>query len=274
MYLAEPVNWLDFGVTRSKVKGHRAHYVYKNSSWSHYLKNRLMDSCQTLVMYVSCKADELIRFWGHEVKGHRAHYVYKNSSWSHYLKNRLMDSCQTLVMYVSCKADELIRFWGHEVKGHRAHYVYKNSSWSHYLKNRLMDSCQTLVMYVSCKVNELIRFLGSRGQRSKVTGLIMYRYAKTACDRVISRTDGWIPAKLWSCMYLAKPMNWLDFGSRSKVMRLIMYAKIACDRIIIIRTDWWIPARLRLFMYLAEPMNWVNSWFIRSKVMGKLCKQK
>ena len=30
-----------------------------------------MDSCQTLVMYVSCRVDELIRFWGHEVKGHR-----------------------------------------------------------------------------------------------------------------------------------------------------------------------------------------------------------
>ena len=72
MYLAEPMNWLDFGVTRSKVKGHRAHYVCKNSSWSHYLKNRLMDSCQTLVMYVSCRANELIRFWGHEFKGQRS----------------------------------------------------------------------------------------------------------------------------------------------------------------------------------------------------------
>ena len=40
--------------------------------WSRYLKNRLMDSCQTLVMYVSRRADELIRFWGHEVKGQRS----------------------------------------------------------------------------------------------------------------------------------------------------------------------------------------------------------
>ena len=72
MYLAEPMNWLDFGITRSKVKGHRAHYICKNSSWSRYLKNRLMGSCQTLVMYVSCRADELIRFWGHEVKGQRS----------------------------------------------------------------------------------------------------------------------------------------------------------------------------------------------------------
>ena len=91
--------------------------TYVPFSWSRYLKNRLMDSCQTLVMYmyVSCRADELIRFWGYKVKGHRAHYACKNSSWSRYLKNRLMDSCQTLVMYVSCRAKELIRFWGHEV---------------------------------------------------------------------------------------------------------------------------------------------------------------
>ena len=30
-----------------------------------------MDSCQTLVMNVSCRVDELIRFWGHEIKGQR-----------------------------------------------------------------------------------------------------------------------------------------------------------------------------------------------------------
>ena len=45
---------------------------YVPSSLSRYLKNRLMDSCQPLVMYVSCRADELIRFWGHEVKGQRS----------------------------------------------------------------------------------------------------------------------------------------------------------------------------------------------------------
>ena len=95
-------------------------HPYVPFSWWRYLKNRLMDSCQTLIMYVSCRADELIRFWGHEVKGHRAHYICKNSLWSRYLKNRLMDSCQTLVLYVSCRADELIRFWGHEVKGQRS----------------------------------------------------------------------------------------------------------------------------------------------------------
>ena len=31
-----------------------------------------MDSCQTLVMDVSWKANELIRLWGHEVKGQRS----------------------------------------------------------------------------------------------------------------------------------------------------------------------------------------------------------
>ena len=31
-----------------------------------------MDSCQTLVMYVSYRANELIRFWGHGVKGQRS----------------------------------------------------------------------------------------------------------------------------------------------------------------------------------------------------------
>ena len=72
MYLTEPMNWLDFGVTRLKVKGRRAHYVCKNSSWSHYLKYRSIDSCQTWVMYVSNRANELIRFWGHKVEGQRS----------------------------------------------------------------------------------------------------------------------------------------------------------------------------------------------------------
>ena len=85
--------------------------------WSRYLKNRLLDSYQTLIMYVTCRANEFIRFWGHEVKGHRGHYVCKNSLWSRYLKNRLLDSYQTLVMYVTCRVNVLIRFWGHEVTG-------------------------------------------------------------------------------------------------------------------------------------------------------------
>ena len=30
-----------------------------------------MDFRQTYVMYVTCRANELIRFWGHEVKGQK-----------------------------------------------------------------------------------------------------------------------------------------------------------------------------------------------------------
>ena len=177
------MNWLDFGVTRSKVKGHRDHYVCKNSSWSHYLKNRLMDSCQTLVMYVSCRADELIRFWGHEVKG--------------------------LIVYA---------------KTARARVISRTDWW---IPAKLW-SC----MYLA----EPMKWLDFGVTRSKVTGLIVY--AKTARDPVIWRTDWWIPAKLWSCMYLAEPMNWLDLGHEVKGHGLIMYAKIACERILI-RTDRW-----------------------------------
>ena len=47
-----------------------------------------------------------------------------------------------------------------------------------------------------------------------------------------NRLIEWITAKLGSCMYLAEPMNRLDFGvTRSKVTWLIMYAKIACDSV-------------------------------------------
>ena len=84
------------------------------------------------------------------------------------------------------------------------------------------------------------QILGSRGQRSKATAHIMY--AKTARDRVISRTNWWIAAKLRSCMIRAEPMNWDDswfIKSKVKGHGLIMYAKISCERILI-RTDRWI----------------------------------
>ena len=102
-------------------------------SWLRYPKNPLMDSCQTLVMYVSCRADELMRFWGHEVKGHRAHYVCKNSLWSRYLKNRLMDYRQTWVMYVSCRADELIRFGGSRGQRSQGHKCIWKIACSHHI---------------------------------------------------------------------------------------------------------------------------------------------
>ena len=188
-----------------------------------------MDSCQTLVMYVSCRADELIRFWGHEVKGQRSQgSLCMQKLLVIALSEEPIDGFLINFGHVCIlQSDELIRFWvtRSKVKVHRAHYVCKNCSWSRYLKNRLMDSCQTLVMYVSCRADELIRFWGHevKGQRSR---LIMY--AKTARDCVISRTDWWIPAKLRSCMLLAELMNWLDFGvmrSRSKVMRSLHMQK-------------------------------------------------
>ena len=111
-------------------------------------------------------------------------------------------------------------------------------------------------------------------RRHYVFGLSVRPYVCTyvrtsrSCDRVIWRTDWWIPAKLWSCMYLAEPMNWIDFGvTRSKVTGLIRYSKTACDRVIW-RTDWWIPAKLWSCMYLAEPMNWLDFGVTRLKVKG------
>ena len=73
-----------------------------------------MDSCQTLVMYVSCRADELIRFWGHKVKGQRSQgSLCMQKQLVIALSEEPIDgfSCQTLVMYVSCRTNELIRFW-------------------------------------------------------------------------------------------------------------------------------------------------------------------
>ena len=87
MYLAKPMNWLDFGVTRSKFKGHRAHYVCKIIVIA--LSQELIGGLPpNLIMHVSCRANEVIRFWGHEVKGHRPHYVCTNSLWSHYHENQ------------------------------------------------------------------------------------------------------------------------------------------------------------------------------------------
>ena len=58
------------------LQSSRMHYVFWLSVGtyvpclrSHYLKNQLMDYCQTWVMYVPCRANELIRFWGYKVKG-------------------------------------------------------------------------------------------------------------------------------------------------------------------------------------------------------------
>ena len=56
------------------------------------LRNRLMDYRQTWVMYhASCRANELIRFWGHEGQRSQGSLRMQNSLWSRYLKNWLMD---------------------------------------------------------------------------------------------------------------------------------------------------------------------------------------
>ena len=82
-------------------------------------------------------------------------------------------------------------------------------------------------------------------------------YAKIVCDRIIIRTDTGrqIIIKLKTCMYLAEPMSCLYFRvMRSKVTGFIMYAKIACERIII-GTDRQSTIKLKTGMYLAEPMS-------------------
>ena len=81
-------------------------------------------------------------------------------------------------------------------------------------------------------------------RRHYAFGFSVRPYVRTSHsrDRVISRTDGWIPAKLKPCMYLAELMNWLDFGvTGSKVTGLIMYAKIACDHLSQEPIDGFLP---------------------------------
>ena len=143
IYLAEPMNWLDFGVMRLKVKGHRAHYVCKNSSWSRYLKNQVMDCCQTWVMYVTCRTDEVIRFWGHEVKGQRPQrtlcmqkqlvIAFSRTDW--WIPAKL-GSCMLLA--------EQMNWLDFGVKGQRPQRTLcmQKTARDRVLKNRLMDSCQ------------------------------------------------------------------------------------------------------------------------------------
>ena len=178
------MNWLDFGVTRSKVKGHRAHYVCKNSSWSRYLKNRLMNACQTLVVYVSCRANELIRFWGHEVKGQRS-------------QGSLCMQKQLVIALSEEPIDGFLPNFGHvcilaepmnwldfgvtrsKVKGHsgslcmQKQLVIALSSRTDWWIPAKLRSCM-----LSCRADELIR---SWGHEVKVKGHGLIMYAKIAC---------------------------------------------------------------------------------------------
>ena len=76
MYLGVSMNWLDFKIMRSEVKGHGAHYVCEISSLSQYLNNRWLYPYQTLFFYIAWRVNELIRFGGHEVKGQRSQRSY------------------------------------------------------------------------------------------------------------------------------------------------------------------------------------------------------
>ena len=101
-----------------------------------------------------------------------------------------MDSCQTLVMFVSCRADELIRFWGHEVKGQRSQG----------------SLCMQKQLVIALSEEPIDGFLPIFSHRYEVAGGIMFSgcpsvkgpYVRTSRsrDRVIWRTDWWIPAKL------------------------------------------------------------------------------
>ena len=66
----------------------RDHEVKDQRSWGSCMQKK---ACDRIVIrsdglitiksiYVSRRANELIRFWDHEVKGHGTHYVCKNSS--------------------------------------------------------------------------------------------------------------------------------------------------------------------------------------------------
>ena len=89
--------------------------------------------------------------------------------------------------------------------------------------------------------------------------------------------DGFWPNLGHVCILQSQLIDWI-LGSqshRSKVTGLIMYAKIACDHIII-RTDGQITMKLRTCMYLAEAMNRLDFGVMRSrsKVMGLIMYAK
>ena len=120
MYLAEPMNWLDFGVTRSKVKGHRAHYVCKIAcdhviSRTHWWIPAKLGSCMYLAQPINWLDFGLTRS---KVKGHimYAKMLVNVFSRTHcWIPPNLGHICT-----VPCRANELIRFWGHEIQGQRS----------------------------------------------------------------------------------------------------------------------------------------------------------
>ena len=122
-------------------------------------------------MHVSWRANELIRFWGHEVKGHRAHYVckiacYRVISRTDWWIPAKLDSCMYLAELMNWIDFGVTRS---KFKGHRAHYVCKIivialSQEPIYGITAKLESC----MYLA----ELMKWLDFGFTRSKVTGLI------------------------------------------------------------------------------------------------------
>ena len=160
------MNWLDFGVTRSKVKGHRAHYLCENGSWSRYLKNNdlwipaKLESC----MYLT-EPMNWLDSWGHEIQGQRSQGSLCMRKWlvialSQELIDGFLPNLSHGCILQSQWTDLDFGVTRSKVKGHRAHYVCKIACDRIISRIRLMDSCQTQVMYVSCRANEMIRFWG------------------------------------------------------------------------------------------------------------------
>ena len=81
MYLAELMNWLDFGATGSKVTGL---IMYGKITYDHIIirtDGQITIKLKTCI-YLAEPINELSRYWGHEAKGHGDHYVCVNSLWT------------------------------------------------------------------------------------------------------------------------------------------------------------------------------------------------
>ena len=192
---------------------------YVPFSWSRYLKNWLMDSC-----YVTCRAYELISFWGHEVTG-LIMYAKIHVACDHIIIRT--DRQITMKLRTCMFLAEAVNWLDFEVK-FVGLIMYAKIACDHIIirTERQITMKLRTCMFLAEAVNWL-------DFEVKFVGLIMY--AKIACDHIIIRTDRQITMNFRTCMFLAEAVNWLDF--EVKCVGLIMYAKIACDHIII-RTDY------------------------------------
>ena len=222
------MNWLDFGVTRSKVKGQRSQgsLCMQKQLVIALSEEPMMDSCQTLVMYVSCRADELIRFWYHEVKGQRSqgslcmqkqlvialsqepidgflpnfgHVCILQSRWTDYINDvskRFTDILLPRSLDSGLPAHNVCTF---------------STTWGAFKPGYIL---QTLTMLSKLHVSFLqsqwpeYPFLGHL--RSKVRGHGLIMYALIVCAKGFSvRTVRWLT--IWTHVHLVEPMNWVRF---------------------------------------------------------------